>query len=47
MTQQRPDDHQQQEKPPQRPALPTGSTRFRNTDYAEQCEHWPDEDDRR
>lgn len=47
MTQQRPDEDREQEKPQQRPALPTGSTRFRNTDYAEQRENWPDEDDRR
>ena len=30
-----------------KPALQTGSTRFRNTDYAEQRESWPEEDDRR
>lgn len=29
------------------PISQTGSTRFRNTDYAEQREHWPEDDDRR
>lgn len=43
----KPDDRQEQEPVPQRSPFPTGSTRFRSPDYAEQREHWPDEDDRR
>lgn len=40
------DPHQDTEKP--RQSIPqAGSTRFRNKDYAEQREHWPEDDDRR
>lgn len=38
--------HQESESQGQQ-ALQTGSTRFRNTEYAEQRESWPEEDDRR
>jgi hypothetical protein len=47
MSNDRPVESQDQDTPPPRAPIPTGSTRFRNTDYAEQREHWPDEDDRR
>lgn len=43
---QAPDEHHEPEKT--RQAIPeTGSTRFRNKDFAEQREHWHEEDDRR
>lgn len=40
-------DPQQEADAPRQHVPQTGSTRFRNKDYAEQREHWPDEDERR
>lgn len=40
-------ENQDREEQPAKQPTQAGSTRFRNADYAEQREHWPDEDDRR